>query len=56
MDAIKLYHFNPAHVIFQHDNDPKHTPKSMKHWLSMQDFDMLTWPPQSLDLYTIGHV
>ena len=27
MDRIKLYHFNLAHVIFQHDNDPKHIAK-----------------------------
>lgn len=24
MYTIKLYHFNPLHVIFKHDNDPKH--------------------------------
>ena len=57
MDIIKLYHFNPAHVIFQHDNGPKHIAKSLKHCLSMQDFDVLTWrPPQSLDLNPIEHV
>ena len=33
MDTIKLYHFNPTHVIFQYDNDPKLIAKSVKHWL-----------------------
>ena len=56
MDTIKLYHFNPPHVIFQLDNDPQHTSKSIKHCLSMQDFDVLIWPPQSHDLNPIEHV
>ena len=38
MDTIKLHHFNLVDVIFQHDNDLKHTAKLVKHWLSMQDF------------------
>ena len=27
MKTIELYRFNPSCVIFQHDNDPKHTPR-----------------------------
>ena len=56
MDTIKLYHFNLVDVIFQHDNNLKHTAKLVMHWLSMQDFDVLTWPPQSHDLNPIVHV
>ena len=41
-DIITLYHFNPLDVIFQYDNDPKHIAKSVKHWLLMQDFNVLT--------------
>ena len=43
-------------VIFQHANDPKHTTKFLKQWLSMQIFDVLTWPPQSPNLYLMEHV
>ena len=55
MDTIKLYHFNPVDVILQHENDSKHTAKSIKHWLSMQDFEVLTWSPQSPDLNPIEY-
>ena len=30
-----------------HDNDPKHTTKLVKQRLSVPNFDVLTWPPQS---------
>ena len=42
--------------MFQHDNDPKYIAKLVKQWLSMRNFDVLTWPPQSLDLIPMVHV
>ena len=54
--TIEWYHFNPSHVIFQHDNDPKHTTNLANKWLSIQNFHVLTWPPQSPDLNSIKHV
>jgi hypothetical protein len=53
MKAIIWYHFNPSCVILQHDSDPKHTTKLVKQWLSIQHFEVLTWPPQSPNLNLI---
>ena len=50
MKTIDWHHFNPSHVIFQHDNDPKYTTKLLKQWLSMLKFgctylaSSITWP------------
>ena len=38
------------------DTHSKHVAKLVKQWLSMQDFDVLTWPPQSHDLNPMEHV
>jgi len=42
--------------IFQADNDPKHTSKLAKKWLSDNDVVQLTWPPQSPDLSIIENL
>ena len=50
MKTIEWHHFNPSHVIFQHDNDPKHTTKLVKQRLPMQRKNCtylassITWP------------
>lgn len=47
MKTIEWYHCNPSLAIFQHDNDPKDIAKPIdKQWSLMQNFDVLTWPPQ----------
>lgn len=43
-------------VIFQHDNDPKHTSKIVKNWLNKQEFQVLPWPSQSPDVNPIENL
>lgn len=42
--------------IFQHDNDPKHSAKKTKEWLSKKKVKVLEWPPQSPDLNPIENL
>ncbi|KAG1153208.1 hypothetical protein G6F37_010565 [Rhizopus arrhizus] len=43
-------------VIFQHDNDPKHTSKLVKEYLEQQSYNILQWPAQSSDLNPIENI
>ena len=47
--SIDEFGFDQSHVIFQHDNDPKHTSKLVLEWLGEQKSDVLTWLPRSPD-------
>ena len=42
-------------IIFQQDNDPKHTSRRAQRWFEEQDIKLLDWPVQSPNLNPIEH-
>ena len=42
--------------ILQQDNDPKHTSLLARTFISDHDVQVLTWPPQSIDLNLIENL
>lgn len=46
----------PIQWVFMHDNDPKHTARTVKNFLVEESVDLLPWPAQSPDLNPIENL
>ncbi|KAG0734448.1 hypothetical protein G6F23_012387 [Rhizopus arrhizus] len=56
LKTMESYGLDSSKIVFQQDDDQKHTSKVVKEWIDQQPFEALEWPPQSPDLNPIEHM
>jgi DDE superfamily endonuclease len=54
--TLEYYEIDQNTMIFQQDNDPKHTSRIASKYFEDKKMNLLYWPPQSPDLNPIEHL
>ena len=52
-ESLHYYNKTPTDIIFQHDNDPKHTSRRAQNWFKDNGISVMKWPAHNLTVYPI---